>query len=1165
MEDYSKMSPGGLKRVMAPVSSQEEDEEGALVHASPSGKRRKASLPEAPEDPPADGSVVREGVPTLAAEPASSRPSGTWRAGFIRRVHVENFMRHQNFTVDFGPNVTFISGKNGSGKSATLQALQCCLGVRARKMGRGTSLGGFVRRGCHSALVVVTLCNEGEGKEAYKPEVFGDRITVERRIDTKGSGSVVIRDSTGKKVGSTMWELNRILDHLNLMVGNPAVVTTQDVARTFLSNDTNDASRYKLFLAATLLDQVKGNLSGTSLATEKMGDMLQSRQKDVDKTFAEYKRAKKQLEHAKSIEQHVQLESHCENVLAWKDVYEIGDKLDVLNHKLEVKAPAALNKCGEKLDAAAKEREGLELNRERRVNAVEELTGRLEDLRQTVRTTKLSLKELTQREAKHDKDLELLREELGERKQERQEMEIALREMAESSDASGAQALRREREEKIAEAQGAEKAAEDELGRAKEAFEAELAVFNEMKGELHDRKQQVQAVKMDIRDMEEDIERLSGRGRRSGASWAQNPNLFGQGYDRLLHEVEARVSRGEFRHPPVGPIGMHLELADAHWGLGVQAAIGNLLGTFVLHDEKDLQVFRQCARRAWGGGRQAPNATVSSFDRKLVRVPQNRLPPQRYATVQSVLRCNHPTHSHVVWNTLIDQGRVEATVLVDDFEQGKDAIFRGNARPASKAYDVTGMVFEVKGSGTQVSRQTLRDNQKTVRLSVAGQDDEGPKRQLQSRLKNAALQLEAHVAEELRLDACMKEKDEELAGREARIAELQDECLTLRDATSRTLEMVREALQEAGEGMEGMEAQISDLDVEVARLEGKIREVEEMAEQIRGEVDNCQSLIESKQAEQAKMTDESEAMVSNAQSLDKEMEAASNQVEKWKEKEAYIKKQMTVLEQQKAEYKPRYDQKREAAELVCPESEVQAALGEVSRIMDQELDLRSEEDMKDVEKLLKKMRSSIQQMVKECGSLEELELAFFKKEKEFENEQKIFTRIKVPYDMIRESLEHRWMKFESMRRNLQKITQNTFNMNMGKRGHAGQLKFSHKEETLAISVRMNQGDGKAGRKVKDMKSLSGGERSLSTLAFILALGTECESPFRAADEFDVFMDAVNRKVSLRTLLNFAVDNPKQQMILLTPQDLSEVEEIREEIKGHQDYHEKFIKLIRMPR
>ena len=263
--------------------------------------------------------------------------------------------------------------------------------------------------------------------------------------------------------------------------------------------------------------------------------------------------------------------------------------------------------------------------------------------------------------------------------------------------------------------------------------------------------------------------------------------------------------------------------------------------------------------------------------------------------------------------------------------------------------------------------------------------------------------------------------------------------------------------------MEGMEAQISDLDVEVARLEGKIREVEEMAEQIRGEVDNCQSLIESKQAEQAKMTDESEAMVSNAQSLDKEMEATSNQVEKWKEKEAYIKKQMKVLEQQKAEYKPRYDQKREAAELVCPESEVQAALGEVSRIMDQELDLRSEEDMKDVEKLLKKMRSSIQQMVKECGSLEELELAFFKKEKEFENEQKIFTRIKVPYDMIRESLEHRWMKFE----HAPQLAED----------HPEHLQHEHGQEGARRSTQVQpqggdahnlgqdeSGDGKAGRK-----------------------------------------------------------------------------------------------------
>ncbi|KAK2975814.1 hypothetical protein RJ640_022831, partial [Escallonia rubra] len=45
-----------------------------------------------------------------------------------------------------------------------------------------------------------------------------------------------------------------------------------------------------------------------------------------------------------------------------------------------------------------------------------------------------------------------------------------------------------------------------------------------------------------------------------------------------------------------------------------------------------------------------------------------------------------------------------------------------------------------------------------------------------------------------------------------------------------------------------------------------------------------------------------------------------------------------------------------------------------------------------------------------------------------------------------------------------------------------------------------------------------------------------EAPFRAMDEYDVFMDAVSRKISLDSLVDFA-SAQGSQWIFITPHDI----------------------------
>jgi chromosome segregation ATPase len=101
-------------------------------------------------------------------------------------------------------------------------------------------------------------------------------------------------------------------------------------------------------------------------------------------------------------------------------------------------------------------------------------------------------------------------------------------------------------------------------------------------------------------------------------------------------------------------------------------------------------------------------------------------------------------------------------------------------------------------------------------------------------------------------------------------------------------------------------------------------------------------------------------------------------------------------------------------------------------------------------------------------------------------------------------------------------TKSEFRSALGQRNYTGKMTFQHENQTIEFSVNPREVDKKKMKVAKENSSatgaatsLSGGERSFTTASFILALWSCMDTPFRALDEFDVFMDAVNRQIVRR--------------------------------------------------
>jgi structural maintenance of chromosomes protein 6 len=222
---------------------------------------------------------------------------------------------------------------------------------------------------------------------------------------------------------------------------------------------------------------------------------------------------------------------------------------------------------------------------------------------------------------------------------------------------------------------------------------------------------------------------------------------------------------------------------------------------------------------------------------------------------------------------------------------------------------------------------------------------------------------------------------------------------------------------------------------------------------------------------------------------------------------------------------------------------------------EQPLELDRKETRKRLEAEAKKLKEQLDRGRKEqCNSgltLDEATDRYVKSKETFALAKTNFQILQTNLLEFQDDLKNRKNAFKQHRKKNATIVNDYFDKYMCDKGFSGQCKINFPKQvdgyadipgTLSLITNVNaEANGDAGQ-CTDVKQLSGGERSFTTLALLLALGNVTDMPFKVLDEYDVFLDPVARKITLNQLVDYAKNarQANRQFIIITPHDLKDI-------------------------
>ncbi|KAF1811318.1 DNA repair protein Rad18 [Eremomyces bilateralis CBS 781.70] len=1100
----------------------DENEDILSESAAPSFRqepRKRVRLSQQPEDDDesSDGSALVVDLSTDGEEDsvlgdqesnqASHDPVGDHlvntpaECGIIEEVSCTNFMCHSRLEVKLGPLINFIIGHNGSGKSAVLTALTLCLGGKAASTNRGQSLKAFIKEGQENATLAVKLKNQGPG--AYKHDVYGKSIIVERQFSKSGSSGFRIKSAQGKIISTKKKDLEDITDAFCLQLDNPMMVLTQDMARQFLSSST-PSDKYKFFYKGTQLETLDHDYKLIAEKIDLIEHQMELKEQDLGVLKRRYQDAKKQSERAEAMRSIGDKIRENSRKLAWCQVVEQENLLAEHERKLETNM--------EKIESLRESQEAMSVVYEQEDEKATDCHNTIVSLRDSKQPHEDERKKWKEASDENSSDLT---DALGQERDVHGERESARKGVAKCRQDIEAEKRR------IEMVDGGEHARkQEELVEVKAKLQRAIQELDQNKKDLADLRENDKSAVNDVRAAEDRLREKEGEIKMKerqindlGNQERQWMDAYPRGLQQLLRLIQ---NDRRFRERPVGPIGSHVRLKDPKWSSVLERFFGGVLNNFVVTSPADRRVLAELMTKA---GYNFP-IIIGNGDPSIMEKVSRNEPAPHILTIMRVLEIDND----LVRNQLIINQSIEHTALAENIPAGTKLMT--SDKPA-KVKRCLSLNEHRRGFGQMLS------------LTQAGGHTSGPVNVWRDAPRmlgevDAQLDIEREALQALKSEFSDLQNDKRSETRKL------EECRKdIRNLTHRGRGLL--VAQQRAEGdVESLENQITDSTPE----QGKINSLEDFLASKEKELDVLERTfaqfaetikgLKAKQADIDQHSKEAQKEIATIDSNISRLEVKEDKL-KHKRQQALFQKNEAIAKVADANVESELIKENIEKQRGTVEEFIEGASNISARVAIEPNETHRFLESKH-ERLLKEQADSTREL---GGTVEELEQKAFDAKMLLVMARNQQANLEHAAQMLKNALVNRRLRWQQFRKIITVRARGDFRMKLAERKFRGDMIISHTKHELDIRVEPDMTRGQShGRQTK---TLSGGEKSFSTICLLLALWDAMGSKIRCLDEFDVFMDSVNRSASVSMMISAARDSVSRQFILITPQAMGNVE------------------------